>query len=410
MVRRRDIVYTIQALWAMKSRAVLSTLGIIIGVMSVLIVAAVGLSAQDLIISQVTSLGGDIIGILPGKSEENEPPPIAFGVVKTSLSLADANALADLPEVVAVVPFVTTTNRVTLERRSVVTSVNGVNDRAQILAGFKIVAGRFISDKDVARYARVAVVGPIVAKNLFPDGDIVGQVIDIKNIKFTVIGVTEERGSAFFQNQDDQVMVPVTAAQRLIAGIDHVNYIRVKVAERADVGLMKDNISQMLRHRHHISDPIKDDFSVRSTDQAAETIGNVTGAMQGFLMVVTAIALLVGGINIMNIMFVSVRERRREIGLRKALGASSRRIRQQFLTESAVMSLFGGVVGVGLGSGFSYMVALAIRYYGYSWNYFMPINYIMLALLVAATIGVVSGISPAIVAARLDPIEALREE
>jgi putative ABC transport system permease protein len=410
MVRRRDIVYTIQALWAMKSRAVLSTLGIVIGVMSVLIVAAVGLSAQDLIISQVTSLGGDIIGILPGKSEENEPPPIAFGVVKTSLSLADANALADLPEVVAVVPFVTTTNRVTLERRSVVTSVNGVNDRAQILAGFKIVAGRFISDKDVARYARVAVVGPIVAKNLFPDGDIVGQVIDIKNIKFTVIGVTEERGSAFFQNQDDQVMVPVTAAQRLIAGIDHVNYIRVKVAERADVGLMKDSISQMLRHRHHISDPVKDDFSVRSTDQAAETIGNVTGAMQGFLMVVTAIALLVGGINIMNIMFVSVRERRREIGLRKALGASSRRIRQQFLTESAVMSLFGGVVGVGLGSGFSYMVALAIRYYGYSWNYFMPINYIMLALLVAATIGVVSGISPAIVAARLDPIEALREE
>ncbi|MBU0624989.1 ABC transporter permease [Patescibacteria group bacterium] len=410
MVWHREIIYTIKSLWAMKSRAVLSMLGIVIGVMSVLVVASVGLSAQDLIISQVTSFGGDIIGILPGKSEENEPPPIAFGVVKASLSLGDAEALAELPGVEAVVPFVTATERVTLGRKSTVTSVNGINQQVQILEDFKITAGRFISDKDVARYARVAVVGPTVANSLSPQESLVGQTIDIKNIRFTVIGVTEERGSAFFQNQDDRVMIPVTTAQRLIAGIDHVNYIRVKAKEGANTTLIKDDIAKLLRRRHHIQDATKDDFSVRSTDQAAETLGNVTGAMQGFLLIVTAIALLVGGINIMNIMFVSVRERRREIGLRKSLGASNQRILQQFLTESAAMSLVGGLVGAIIGTGFSYVVSMVVRYYGYSWNYFMPVSYVITALLVAAVIGMVSGVSPARSASRLDPIVALREE
>lgn len=388
----------------------MSTLGIVIGVMSVLTVASIGLSAQDLIVSQVTSFGGDVIGILPGKSEENEPPPIAFGVVYASLTYDDARALAKLPGADSVTAYVTATERVELGRESYVTSVNGVGEQAMRLEDFEIAEGRFFSEKDVARYARVAVVGSTVAEELSPSESIVGKTIDINGIRFTVIGLTEEVGSAFFQNQDDRIMIPVTTAQRLIAGINHVNYIRVKVKEGMSSAAVKDDISRTLRRRHHITDADKDDFSVRSTDQAAEALGNVTGAMQGFLLVVTGIALLVGGINIMNIMFVSVRERRREIGLRKALGANNNRILRQFLTESAAMSFVGGTVGVVIGIVFSYIVSLVVTYYGYSWNYFMPISYILVALLVAAAIGIVSGVSPAVAASRLDPIVALREE
>jgi len=388
----------------------LSTLGIVIGVMSVLTVASIGLSAQDLIVSQVTSFGGDIIGIMPGKSEEHEPPPIAFGVVFASLTADDAKALAKLPGADSVSPYVMSTERITLNRESHVTSIDGVNEQVQQLEDFKIEEGRFFTEKDVARYSRVAVVGQTVVDELSPNESIIGKNIDIKDIRFTVIGVTEEVGSAFFQNQDDRVMIPVTTAQRLVAGIDYVNYIRVKVKEGMNVDAVKDDISRTLRRRHHIQDPSKDDFSVRSTDQAAEMLGNVTGAMQGFLMIVTGISLLVGGINIMNIMFVSVRERRREIGLRKALGANNDRILRQFLTESAAMSFVGGALGAIIGVAFSYVVSLAVTYYGYSWNFFMPFSYIAIALVVAAVIGIVSGVSPAVSASRLDPIVALREE
>jgi len=406
-----DIIYALKSLWAVKSRAILSTLGIIIGVMSVLSVASISLSAQDLIIGQVTSFGGDLIGIVPGGSQENEPPPIAMGIMLATLKMEDADLLKDIPGVTAVVPYVNSTRTVSLGRKSTVTQIIGVNEQSQVLEDFEMTEGRFLTAQDVARFARVAVVGTAVAEDLAAgDQSVLGETIDIKGVRFTIVGITEEQGTSFFQNMDDRVLIPVTTAQRMVAGVDYVNFIRLRVADGADAEGIKDEAARIIRRNHHIQDPSKDDFTIASTDQAAETLSNVTGAMQGFLMTVTAIALLVGGINIMNVMFVSVRERRREIGLRKALGADNGRIMKQFLMESAVMSLAGGLIGALIGVGFSYAVAVAVVYYGYTWNFFMPISYLVIALVIAAAIGMVSGVSPARTASRLDPIEALREE
>lgn len=407
----REIVYALKALWAVKSRAILSTLGIIIGVMSVLTVASVSLSAQDLILSQVTSFGGDLIGIVPGGSQEDEPPPIAMGIILSTLDLDDADSLKDVRGVSAIVPYVNSTRTVSLGRESTVTQVIGVSEQLQALEDFDMAEGRFLTSEDVARFSRVAVVGATVAEDLaVGDQSILGETIDVKGVRFTIVGIAEEQGSAFFQNMDDRVLVPVTTAQRMVAGIDYVNFIRLRVTEGGNVEAIKDEVARIIRRNHHITDPAKDDFTIASTDQAAEMLSNVTGAMSGFLMIVTAIALLVGGINIMNVMFVSVRERRREIGLRKALGANNSRILKQFLTESAVMSFAGGFIGVMIGVGFSFVVAIVVTRYGYSWNFFMPISYVVMALIIAAAIGMVSGVSPARTASRLDPIEALREE
>ncbi len=407
----QDIVYALKTLWAVKSRSILSTLGIIIGVMSVLTVASVSLSAQDLILSQVTSFGGDLIGIVPGGSQEDEPPPIAMGIILTTLSLDDADSLEDVRGLTAIVPYVNSTRTVSLGRESTVTQVIGVNGQLQTLEDFDMASGRFLTPEDVARFSRVAVLGMTVVDDLGANAqDVIGETIDVKGVRFTVVGVAEEQGSAFFQNLDDRVLIPVTTAQRMVAGVDYVNFIRLRVADGASVGQIKEEVTRIMRHNHHIKDPAKDDFTIASTDQAAETLSNVTGAMQGFLMVVTAIALLVGGINIMNVMFVSVRERRREIGLRKALGANNARILKQFLMESAVMSFAGGLIGALIGVAFSYAVAIVVTHYGYSWNFFMPLSYLVIALAIAAGIGMVSGVSPARSASRLDPIEALREE
>jgi putative ABC transport system permease protein len=407
----RDLAYTARTLAGAKGRTLLTMLGVVIGVTSVLAIASVGRSAQRLIVGQVETFGTNLVGVIPGASSESGPPPIAFGIVTTTLTLEDVRALGRIPGVVAATPYVHSVEAVSSRGEGVTTTVMGVLDVFPQVENVELAEGRFFGVEDVNAFARVAVLGHGAAEKLFPGGrGLVGERVRIKNAEYHVIGVLEERGSAFFQDQDDQIFVPVTTAQKLVAGIDHVTFARLKVGSADRIEEVKEEVARTLRRRHGIQDASKDDFTVRSTDQALDILGSVTGALNGFLIAVVAISLLVGGVNIMNIMYVSVRERTREIGLRKALGARPGRILAQFLAESAFIALVGGAIGVVAGIGISLAAAGIIGALGYSWTFILPWEAVGYSLAISAGIGLAFGVAPARAASRLDPIVALRFE
>jgi putative ABC transport system permease protein len=405
-----DLVHSLRNLVASKSRTVLTMLGIIIGVMSVVAVSSVGRSAQGLVLGQVTSFGSNLIGILPGGSEENGPPAAAFGIVTTTFKERDYRAIRDLPHVVAGSAYVRSVESISYQEKAFITSVSGCGEELPSLEDADVAQGRFFDRRDVESYSRFVVLGSKVAEDLGFTGSPVGKQVRIKGLAFQVIGVMAERGTAFFQDQDDLVMIPVTTAQKILVGIDYVNVARLKVDAADNVDEVVRSVADTLRRRHNIKDPSKDDFSIRSANQAVELLDNVTGAINAFLIIVTAVSLLVGGVNIMNIMYVAVRERTREIGLRKALGAKPRRILVQFLAESAFISLIGGAVGLLLGALIALLVSVIATKSGLDWQFSFSSGSAALALAVSIAIGLGFGVGPAVSASKLDAIDALRYE
>ena len=408
------IVFTaLSSLGSNKLRTTLALLGIVIGVAAVIATMSVGQGAQQSITSRIESLGTNLLFVRPGAAALGEP---------SSLTLQDAFALVDptfAPAVAAAAPELNTSGRLVVGRDNTFGQIVGVTPEYEMVRSYSVASGQFVSAAHVTAISDVAVLGSNIAETLFGFRDPVGQNVRISagqsaNARqFTVIGVLESRGGTALGNFDNQVLVPITTvyyrmgSERTVHGDITVNAINVQIAEDAVMEDAVRQITTVLRLRHHLSN--EDDFTITSQEEAIETLEGTTQTFVIFLGAIAGISLLVGGIGIMNIMLVSVTERTREIGIRKAMGAKWRDILSQFVSEATLLSLGGGLVGAALGVGLS--MALDGRELG--GQVFLTAvsgNIIVLAVSVAVIIGLFFGIYPAARAANLHPIEALRYE
>ncbi|MFH0951045.1 MAG: ABC transporter permease [bacterium] len=404
----------LKTLLASKKRSFLTMLGIIIGVAAVIVIMAIGAGAQSLILSQLESFGTNLVGVLPGKSEDG-PPVTLMGISITTLTYDDVdeiNKKKNVPHLLAAIGY--SNGQATLNWRSYEysTNINGVGYNYQEVEGGELADGRFFTDSEQRGMARVVVLGYTVKQELFGDNTAVGQHIKINKRAFEVIGVMKERGTVAFQDYDDLAFMPVTTVQKIILGVNHLNMIRGKIDDEANLEQTIDDIAATLRANHDIKDQsgASDDFTIRGSAQALEMLGTITDGLSFFLAAMAALSLLVGGIGIMNIMLIRVAERTREIGLRKAVGATTQAVMSQFLVESAAITFTGGIIGIIVGALMAGLIAMVAQYLGYDWPFIVPLYGIALAVTVSIAIGLIFGLYPAKRASKLNPIEALRYE
>lgn len=394
----------VKTLTANKLRSSLTMLGIIIGNASVIAMVGIGEGAQRFVNDQLQSLGPNVLFIAPGNRETRELG--GLDIPKT-LVVADATAIAQqVPAVVAVAPENTTRGLVTFRNRNTNTSIVGTSPDFPKVRSFEVAQGRFLSDLDLRRSAQVVVLGATLAERLFENDLPLGQQVRIQGTSFEVIGVMATKGSNLGLDYDDAVLIPITTLSRRIVGRTspygiEVSFISVSAIDQASMSTAEFQITNLLRLRHNITG--EDDFFIQSQDTLLTIANTITGALTLMLAAIASISLLVGGIGIMNIMLVSVRERTQEIGLRKAIGASQQDILVQFMIEAVILSVAGGTVGTALGlSGIILVSALSPFEAGVS------VAAIAIAVTVSGGIGLFFGVFPARQAARLDPIVALR--
>lgn len=398
---------------AAKFRSFLTILGIIIGIASVIVVMAIGASAQQLVLDQVSSIGSNLIGVLPGASVQKGPPASALGIVTTTLNNSDLTALLqtkNVPNVVSGSGYVSGVATAKYQENSVDSSFQGVSASFPDVESVNIGSGRFFTNDEDNGLARAAVLGSNQAQKLFPNNDPLGKVITLKDTNFVVIGVLAARGSSALSSSDDTIYVPLQTAQKLLLGINYLNFVRLKIDSTDNLDRATADITTTLRIQHHIKNPTDDDFTIRSTAQAVSTITTITDVLSYFLAGIAAISLLVGGVGIMNIMLISVNQRIREIGLRKAVGARARHIVTQFLIESVFITFIGGIVGIITGTLVAALAAVIINALGYRWQFLVPLSSVLTATFVAILIGIIFGLYPARKAATISPMEALRYE
>jgi len=410
----QDIKNSITALLSNKGRSFLTMLGIIIGVASVIVIISVGAGAQSLILAQVKSLGANLIGVIPGHSEDDSPFSAMMGFSVTTLTYDDAMALRDktnVPNIVDVVAYSKGTGAVVWGPNSYDTQLNGATAGYLLVEGGEVDKGRFFTSEEEKNLARVAILGITAKKELFGESEAVGQRIRTKNQSFEVIGVMKERGTVAMQDYDDQILFPIKTAQKMF-GVNHVGMIRAKIDHEDNTGRAMADVEDTLRERHNITDTSgkNDDFTVRSAAEALDMITSITDALRYFLAAMAALSLVVGGIGIMNIMLISVTERTREIGLRKAVGANNSNISGQFLMEAVIITLSGGLAGIIIGVVLSFLIATGAQFLGYDWSFIVSLYSILLAIAVSVSIGLVFGLYPARKAGKLNPVEALRYE
>jgi putative ABC transport system permease protein len=399
-----------RALRVNKLRSALTMLGIIIGVAAVIAMVGVGAGAQARVAEQIQSLGSNLIIVLSGSVTSSG---IRLGTgSQLTISEDDAAAIArEIPLVQAAAPSVRGTAQVVYGNLNWATSIQGVTPDYFEARDWPVTDGRAITPEDVDGAAKIALVGQTTALNLFGESEPLGQIIRIKKVPFTVVGVLSRKGqNSWGQDQDDVILIPISTAKKKVLGVSQANprsvgSISIKVRADEDMVEAEEQIRALLRQRHRLQPFQDDDFWLRNLSEVLQTQEESSRVMTYLLAAIASVSLLVGGIGIMNIMLVSVTERTREIGLRMAVGARRRHILLQFLIEAVTLSLIGGIIGIALGLGGS----RAISYFA-EWRTLVNPESIVIAFGFAAGIGIFFGFYPARKASRLDPIEALRYE
>lgn len=395
-----------------KTRSALTILGIVIGVMAIIMVVSMGEGAQNLILAQIQGIGAKTIAIIPGRLPKG--PTDIISTLTDSLKERDLTLLLrkeNVPHAESIMPIVFGSQTV---------SYRGQTYRPTIFGGTELMAdvfdaypdsGRNINEDDVRGSADVVIIGTKVAEELSPGGNMLGERVKIKGRNFLVIGLLPKKGAGSFVNFDELAMIPYTTAQNYIFGIKYFNRIIVRADSETNVPETARDITATLRISHNISDPAKDDFNVQTQADAMEMVGTILNAFTLFLAMVAAISLVVGGVGIMNIMLVSVTERTREIGLRKAVGATNKNILTQFLLEAVILTGIGGFIGIFLGTSLSLLASVIItKVFALDWAFTFPWKAAVLGIVVSSAIGLIFGLYPARKAAAKNPIEALRYE
>ncbi len=397
---------------ANKSRTLLTILGIVIGIAAIILIMSLGQGAQNLILAQVQGLGSNTVAVIPGRQPSG--PSDFAQIFSDSLKEKDFTALKDksnVPTAATIMPVVFGSQGSSYGDETYRLTIFGVSDVFPKI--FKIVPdkGAFFTQEDVQGLSESVIIGSKVKDELFGASDALGERIKINNRPFRVVGVLPKKGQVSFFNFDDMAIMPYTTAQKYILGIKYFHRFIIEADLQQNIERTAADVKLTLRESHNITDTAKDDFFVQTQADLASSLGLITSILTLFLVSVASISLLVGGVGIMNIMLVSVTERTREIGLRKAVGATEKNILTQFLLEAITLTSLGGVAGIFVGALLSFLISIVLsRAIGADWHFIFPWSAALVGLVVSGSVGLIFGIYPARQASRKDPIEALRYE
>jgi len=413
MTLKYSLKTAIMGLRINKMRSILTILGIVIGITSIILIMSLGKGAQNLILSQLQIFGSKMIAIVPGREPKGFTDMIGM-IAANSLREKDLESLekkSNVPYARRIMPVVFGSETIAFENETYRATILGTAEFFAEVYDFFPKEGRVFTNEEVKGHADVMVIGNRVKEELFGGQEAIGQKVKIKGQNFKIIGILAKKGQSSFINFDEVAFIPYTTAQQYIFGIKYFNRLAVEVDSEENVSRTVEDIKITLRNNHNITDPDKDDFFVETQAAAMNSVKSITNVFALFLAAVAAISLIVGGIGIMNIMLVSVTERTREIGLRKALGATQKNILTQFLLESITLTGIGGIIGILLGNFFAFLVSFVLgRIVGLGWGLtFSPLAMI-LGLGISAIIGLTFGFYPARQAAKKSPMEALRYE